>query len=396
LIRESLELSIDSLKHRKTNTILTVLGIVIGITAVISLMSIGEGFQYSIETQLQAAGSDKIMVMSASGGVMGGFLGEGLNDKDIDMIQGINGVEVAIGSLFKSVPMKFKKESLINNVIGLRTEDAENVFTQMKVFEINEGRYFKLNERGVAILGELAVEDVFEKELTIGDTVAIKGVNFKIIGVLKSTANRMRDSSLYIPMDQLRDMTDSKDSLTMVIAKVPDLDKIEKVADKIEEELDDEYGEGFYEASTTQQIAENVGSIFAVISFVLGGIASIALVVAGVGIANTMFTSVMERTKEIGVMKAIGATNIDVMQIFLIESSLLGLLGGVVGLFVGFLLSLLITIIAEGALPIPFKTIITLEMAIGGLLFSIIVGVISGIFPARTAAKLQPVDALRR
>ena len=109
MIRESLELSIDSLKHRKTNTILTVLGIVIGITAVISLMSIGEGFQYSIETQLQAAGSDKIMVMSASGGAMGGFLGEGLNDKDIDMIQGINGVEAAVGSLFKSVPMKFKK-----------------------------------------------------------------------------------------------------------------------------------------------------------------------------------------------------------------------------------------------------------------------------------------------
>jgi putative ABC transport system permease protein len=270
------------------------------------------------------------------------------------------------------------------------------MFTQMKIFEINEGRYFNLNEKGVAILGKGAAEDVFEKNPTIGDTVSIKGINFKIIGVLKSTANRMRDNSIFIPMDQLRDMTDSKDSLTMVIAKVPDLDKIEKIADKIEEELDDEYGEGFYDATTTQQIAENVGSIFAVISFVLGGIASIALVVAGVGIANTMFTSVMERTKEIGIMKAIGATNIDIMQIFLIESSLLGLLGGVVGLFVGFLLSSLITIIAEGALPIPFKTVISLEMAIGALLFSIIVGIISGIFPARTAANLQPVDALRR
>jgi len=359
-------------------------------------MSIGEGFQYSIETQLQAAGSDKIMVMSGSGGGMGGFLGEGLNDKDIDMIQGINGVEVAVGTLFKSISMKFKKESLINNVIGIRTEDAENMFTQMKVFEINEGKYFKLNEKGVAILGKGAAEDVFEKKPTIGDTVAIKGANFKIIGILKSTANRMRDNSIFIPMDQLRDMTNSKDTLTIIFAKVPDLNKIEDVADKIQEELDDEYGEGFYEATTAQQMLENVSSIFSVVSFVLGGIASIALVVAGVGIANTMFSSVMERTKEIGVMKAIGATNYNIMEIFLVESAILGFFGGIVGLLIGLLISYGISIIAADALPIPFQTVVTVEMAVGSIIFSMIIGILSGAFPARNASKLEPVEALRR
>ena len=389
-------MSLDSLKHRKTSSILTVLGIVIGITAIISLLSIGEGFQYSIETQLQAVGSDKIMVMAASEGVMmGGLFGEGLNDKDRDMIQKINGVEVAVGTLFKPLPMEFKKESLINNVIGIKNEDAENMFTQMKVFEINEGRYFKPNEKGVAVLGKGAAEDVFEKEPTIGDTVAIKGVNFKIIGVLKSTANRVRDNSIFIPMNQLRDMTDTKDSLSIIFAKVPNLDKIEEIADEIEEELDDEYGEGFYEATTSQQLLESVSSIFSVISFVLGGIASIALVVAGVGIANTMFTSVMERTKEIGVMKAIGATNFDIIQIFLVESAMLGLLGGIIGILLGVFISYGITLAAGDSLGVTFKATVTNEMILFSLGFSLAVGILSGIFPARRAAKLQPVEALR-
>jgi putative ABC transport system permease protein len=323
-------------------------------------------------------------------------MGEGLNEDNIDMVESVNGVEIAIGILFKSVPIKYKKENLIGSVMGIRSKDTENIFSEMKVFEIDRGRYFKSGERGVAFLGKKAAENLFEKEVNIGDSLYVKGEKFRVIGILKSTANNQRDNAVFIPMEQLREITGSKDALTMIFAKVSDTSKIEEIAEKIEEELDEEYGEGYYQATTSQQIAENVGSIFAILSFVLGGIASIALIVAGVGIANTMFTSVMERTKEIGVMKSIGATNYNVMEIFLVESALIGFFGGAIGSILGLLISQIITVAAGSFLPVPFKAVVTIEMIIMSLLFSFFVGIVSGIWPARRAAKLQPVDALRR
>ena len=370
------------------------LGIVIGITAIISLLSIGEGLQYAVTEQLNAVGSDKIIV-SSSGDFFASFMGEGLQEDDIDMIQDINGVEVAFGILFKTVPVKYKKESMIGQVIGIRIKDTKKIFDEMNVWEIDSGRYFKNGEKGVAMLGKRAAEDVFEREIGIGDTVYVKGENFKVIGILKSTANNQRDKSIFIPMEQLRDLTDTEEAITMIFVKVFDSSKADDVAEEIEKKLDDLYGEGYYQASTSQQIAESVGSIIAVLSFVLGGIASIALVVAGVGIANTMFTSVMERTKEIGVMKAIGATNYNVMEIFLVESGILGFIGGLIGTILGFIISQVITLLAGNIIPVPFRAVVSIEMMVFSLLFSFFVGVISGIWPARRAAKLQPVDALR-
>jgi len=394
LIKESIDLSIDSLRHRKVSSALTILGIVIGITAIVSLMSVGEGLQYSVSKQLESVGSDKIIITSGSD-IMSAFMGEGLKEDDIDMVESVNGVEIAVGVLFKSTPIRYRKENLIGQVIGMRSKDTEKIFDQMKVFEIDTGRYFKSGEKGVAMLGKMAAENLFEREINIGDSFYVKGEKFRVIGILKSTANNQRDKAVFIPMEQLRDITDSKDSITMIFAKVLDTSKIEKIAEEIQEELDEEYGEGYYKATTSEQLAKSVGSIFSILTFVLGGIASISLIVAGVGISNTMFASVMERTKEIGVMKAIGATNYNVMEIFLVESALLGLVGGVIGCTVGFTISQIITAVARNFLPVPFETVVTIEMIIMSLSFSVIVGVVSGLWPARKAAKMQPVEALR-
>ncbi len=394
MIKESLELSIDSLKHRKISSALTVLGIVIGITAIVSLLSVGEGLQYAVSKQLEAVGSDKIIITSGSD-IMSAFMGEGLKENDVDMVESEDGVEIAVGVLFKTIPIKYRKENLISQVIGVSSKDTQKILDQMKVWEIDSGRYFKSGEKGVAILGKMAVENLFEREINIGDSVYIKDENFKVIGIFKSTANNQRDKSIFIPLEQLREITDSKDSLTMIFVKVSDVSKTEKIADEIEEELDEEYGEGYYQATTSEQMAENVGSIFSILTFVLGGIASIALIVAGVGIANTMFASIMERTKDIGVMKAIGATNYNVMEIFLVESALLGFFGGLIGCTIGFILSQIITLVAGSFLPVPFETVVTIETIIMSLGFSIIVGIVSGLWPARKAAKMQPVEALR-
>ena len=200
---------------------------------------------------------------------------------------------------------------------------------------------------------------------------------------------------MMISLEDFRELVGGKDSLTMVYAQVSNVDNIDSVAKKIEKKLEDKYGENTISTMTSGQMAEMMDGIFSTVSFVIGGIASIAMIVAGVGIANTMFTSVMERTKEIGVMKAIGATDFDIIQIFLVESAMLGLLGGIIGVLLGLGIAYGITLAAGDSLGVAFEATVSNELILFSLGFSLVVGIASGIFPARRAAKLQPVEALR-
>ena len=400
MLKESLKISLDTLKHRKTSSILTVLGIVIGISAIISLLSIGIGLEQSISEQLEDIGSDKIMVMPGSGdgfdmSSFSAFLTESLTNKDVEIVEDISGVKMAAGILFKTLPVKYKEEVVTTYVIGGTVEAYNKMFLEMKIFEINEGRTVKEGDGGVAAIGSRIVDDVFEDEVKVGDTLYIKDKKFKVIGNLKSVGNSQDDQNVYITLDDMIELAGGKDSLTMIYAQVSNAENIDDVAERIEKKLEDKYGENTITTLTSEQMAEMMSSIFSFLTFVVGGIASISLIVAGVGIANTMFISVMERTREIGVMKAIGATNYNVMEIFLVESSLLGFFGGAIGCVIGYTLSRIINVVAVGMLPVTFEATVTIEMIIFSLLFSVIVGVVSGLWPARRAAKLQPVDALR-
>jgi len=397
MFQESLEISFDTLKHRKTSSILTILGIVIGISAIISLLSIGVGLEESISGQLEGMGSDKIMIMPGSSASfdLSTFLGEGLTDEDVETVEDMSGVKMTAGLLFKTLPVRYKDEVVTTYVSGGTPETYNKMFLEMKIFEIAEGRTVKEGESGVTAIGSRMVDDVFEEEVKIGDTLYIKDKKFKVIGNLKSIGNSQDDQNVYITLEDMRELVGGKDSLTMIYVQVSNPKNIDSIAEKIEDKLEDKYGENTITTLTSEQMAEMTSSIFSILTFVVGGIASISLVVAGVGIANTMFISVMERTKEIGVMKSIGATNYNIMEIFLVESALLGFFGGVIGCMIGYVLSRIINVFAAGMLPVTFEATVTMEMIIFCLLFSVIVGIVSGIWPARKAAKLQPVEALR-
>jgi putative ABC transport system permease protein len=397
ILEESLEIAIDTFKHRKISSFLTVLGIVIGIAAIISLISMGTGLERSLSEQLEAMGSDKILVMPGDeqGLSLAAFTGESLVDHDVEIIEDISGVKMAAGLLFKTLPVRYKDEVISTYVSGATEEAYNKLFLEMKIFEINEGRSINEGESGVVAIGSRIVDDIFEDEVKVGDTLYIKDKKFKIIGNLKSVGNAQDDQNVYLTLEDMRNLVGGKDSLTLIYVQASNQKNIDDVAERIEKKLENKYGDNTIITLTSEQMTEMTSSIFAVLSFVIVGIASISLVVAGVGIANTMFISVMERTKEIGVMKALGATNYDVIQIFLVESALLGLLGGIIGLAVGIGISYLINLFATDLIPVTFEATVTTEMMIWSLIFSTGVGIVSGLWPARKAAKLQPVEALR-
>jgi len=397
ILEESLEIALDTFKHRKLSSVLTVLGIVIGIAAIISLISMGTGLEISLSEQLEAMGSDKILVMPGDeqGLSLAAFTGESLVDNDVEIVEDISGVKMAAGLLFKTLPVRYKDEVISTYVSGATEEAYNKLFLEMKIFEINEGRSINEGESGVVAIGSRIVDDIFEDEVKVGDTLYIKDKKFKIIGNLKSVGNAQDDQNVYLTLEDMRNLVGGKDSLTLIYVQASNQKNIDDVAERIEKKLENKYGDNTIITLTSEQMTEMTSSIFAVLSFVIVGIASISLVVAGVGIANTMFISVMERTKEIGVMKALGATNYDVIQIFLVESALLGLLGGIIGLAVGIGISYLINLFATDLIPVTFEATVTTEMMIWSLIFSTGVGIVSGLWPARKAAKLQPVEALR-
>ncbi len=396
LIKESLKLSIDSLKHRKVSFGLTILGITIGIAAIVGLVSVGEGLKVAVSQQLEQFGADKIMIVpSFSGGLIGGaFLGEPLSDEDVKIVDRVNGVEMAVGLLVKTLPIEYKNEIETTFVSGLPAKESEKFFSEIQSFKLEEGRYFTSNEESVAVLGWKVANDVFEKKIKVGDSIKIKGKKLKVIGILKSIGNPTDDKAVVLPLETLREITGSGNEISMILAKA-DVSRINSIASSIEKKLNRKYGKNTFMAITSEQIMERVSSIFTIISFILGGIASIALIVAGVGVSNTMLTSVIERTREIGIMKAIGATNTNILEIFLIESALLGFIGGVIGCFVGTLFSSIVSFFASRMLSMKFEAVVTPQIILFSIIFSTIVGIISGLFPARRAAKLQPVEALR-
>jgi putative ABC transport system permease protein len=400
LIKESLELSLFSIRHRKISSALTILGIVIGISAIIGLVSIGQGLQQSVTQQLESFGPDKLIVSPGSAGstpvsAAAGTLSGSLSEDDVKKIEKISGVKTAAGVLLKALPITYKKEVETTYVVGINAKEASKIFLDINAFELDSGRYLKEGESGVIDIGSAVANDMFEKEISIGDTITIKNKKFKVIGIMKSIGNRQDDSEIYMPLSDLKVLVGGDNTVSIIFVKVSDTSRINQTSADIQKFLDKEYGKKTYSVTSSEQIAESVNSIFSLLSFVLGGIASISLVVAGVGISNTMFTSVIERTKEIGVMKAIGATNYNVMEIFLVESALLGIIGGAVGVIAGFLLSQVITLFAGQVLPVTFEAVVTPEMVALSLFFSVSVGVISGLWPARRAARLQPVEALR-
>src|SRR3989344_2463370 len=393
-------LAIGSLRKRFLRTLLTLIGIFIGIASVVALISLGQGMQAAINQQFSSVGTDKIIIQ----GVAAGFGPPGQNaagtvDKeDLELIKKVPGVNKAAGRLLRSVNLEYGTSVIVTFGASLPEEqEARDLVIDANNIKTKKGRMLKPGESNKILVGNhLWTIDHFSKDIALGSKMLINGKTFEVIGLLDKIGAG-RDESIMVNEDDMRELLNEKYKFSAIIVQTNE--KPAEVADRILRVIrkDRRQKEGFEDVtvSTSEDIIASINTILGVVQAVFIGIAAISLLVGGIGIMNTMYTSVLERTREIGIMKAIGARNNSILWIFLIESGLLGLAGGIIGVLLGAILSKIVELIGQGFVGDVLKASFHWHLIFGALAFSFFVGALSGILPARQAAKLQPVDALK-
>ncbi len=395
-------LAFNNLKRRKLRSWLTMIGIFIGIAAVVALISLGQGMQNYINEEFEKLGKDKIIIQSKSFGSPNQATSSSLalTENDLGLVRNINGVEWAIGMISKLGQIEFKKELQIAYIIGIEPEDIE-LMSEIQSFEIKDGRWIEPGDKYKVVIGyDHGYSDLWKREVEMGDTLLIENQEFKVIGIVEKIGNQYDDTSIYISKEAAREILSPGNELGSILVKAEENYSPEKVAETIERKLrnfrDEKEGQETFKVQTSEQLLQSFQNIFGVVQAVLVGIAAISLIVGGIGIMNTMYTSVIERTKEIGTMKAVGAKNSDILQIFLFESGLLGLVGGAIGVVIGIGLAKAVEYsLSSGGFEGLLQASISAYLILGSLAFSFIIGTLSGILPAMQASKLKPADALR-
>ena len=396
--------SIKGLRRRKLRSWLTLIGIFIGIAAVVALVSLSQGMQNAINEQFKKIGANRIII--SPGGIFFGPMGselsvEQLAEHDINLINKVNGVKQAIGVLAKTAKIEFKDEVKYISVMGMPIDtESKKMWEEVGFFDIKEGRQIRGGDKYKANIGYNIAYEMFDKDIRNGDKIKVEEQVFEVVGVQKKAGTGVHDIIMRIPIDTARDLFNEPDDISTIFTTAKKGFKPGDVAEDIKKAMRKDRnlkkGDEDFSVQTSEQLIARFNIIMDVVQVVLVGIAAISLLVGGIGIMNTMYTSVLERRREIGIMKAIGARNSDILLIFLLESGVLGLIGGAIGIVLGIGIAKLGEIIAFSMGASVLKAQISFVLVTGALLFSFFIGSISGVFPAMQASKLNPVDALRK
>jgi putative ABC transport system permease protein len=399
---ELLNIALKNVGKRKKRTALTMLGVFIGIAAVVALVSLGEGLQQTINAQFEKIGADKIIIQAKEIGFGGQFAPGQLREHELDVIENAHGVTQVAGALFRSAQVRFNDVQRTQYIISVpETAKALALIATFNSWEADQGRLLTHRDRGKAVIGyNLAHKNVFGKNVQLGDKLDVNGLQAEVVGILKRIGDPGADAGISLAEADVRGILNETDAFSYIAVQSAKGENPEQVAESIKRVLrkdrHQKEGKEDFSVQTSTQFIEAFNAVLNIIQAVFVGIALISLLVGGIGIMNTMYTSVLERTRDIGVMKAIGARNRDVLGLFLIESGMLGLAGGVIGVLLGAGISKAVEIGANAAFgPGTIYAAFPWYLIIGALAFSFVVGAASGVLPARRASKLKPVDALR-
>jgi putative ABC transport system permease protein len=407
-----LSMAWENMKQRKLRTTLTTLGVLIGITAILAVTSLGEGFRTMVTEQIEYFELDVVMVMPS---MLDPQAKPYLTHEDAQNISQIDKVTVATPVMQTMTVLYNEGKNVTTFLLAVNFTEFGMIYPER--LDLEEGRLPQPNENDTIVLGYGAAhrrsDETFAKA---GDnvTMMVKGLlgwepyNVTIAGVLKESGEGMLislDDAVFMPLNVAETMLkiDHIAPINMIFVKVADSDYSEDVAEEIEDMFEDKVM-----TFVPGVMVQRAGNILDMVELFLAGIAGIALLVAGVGIMNIMTVSVMERTREIGILKAIGAKNRNILSMFLAEAALIGLTGGLLGIPAGyglahFLSYALSTIRPQssnglfqgGGMALNITPVLSLSWVVGALVFGIVVSLLFALYPARKAAKLDPVEALR-
>lgn len=398
-----IKLAFISLGRNKLRSFLTALGIIIGVTSVVAMVALGQGAYFSVQENISKMGTNLIMVMPG-GGMRRGFHGPRgsvttLTPEDADAISrdcpSVGKITPIVRSSGQAV---FGNSNWSTNVMGVN----EN-YLSIASREVSQGRYFSHTEiRGghkVCVIGQTIVENLFGNLNPIGQTIRFKKMPMMVIGVLKERGEVAmgggdQDDTVLMPFSVVQRRLLGITHVQMIHLSARTPEAVESAKEEISQLLKRRHRirdgqEDDFDIRTQDDIAEMAGATLTIIGLLLGSIASVSLMVGGIGIMNIMLVSVTERTREIGIRMAIGARTTDILYQFLVESVVLSCVGGTVGILGGFALSQIIGQFVEFA-PVVSNTSIVVSF-----LFSGAVGIFFGLYPAWKASQLDPIEAFR-
>ncbi len=398
--KEIAKMALTFFKKDKTRAVLTVIGVIIGIFMILLVTGIGEGIVQNTKKEFESFGNDKLFVVPVSEKDFS-FAGAGrrvtnkLYKEDVDAIKNIKGIKRISYMVWNRARVEFKGEGLDISVYGV---NGRAMFDQWKdYFKIKEGRILRDNDGYSAVIGYDVAYELFDKDIKVGDKININGKEFRVVGILEKVGNSFSqtdDQSIMINIDKAREIFGDlllKNEVSYISIQVEDENKVEeikkaveaKIARKHKVSLDDKD----FTVLTSKYIKEQTNSILSLVSLSSIIIAGISSIIGALGISNTMFTSVAEKRRIIGIMRAIGMKRRDVVKLFIAESAIIGGIGGLIGIGLSLTIGYLLTMFNVPFVVNPIVLFLT-------FLYGIAVGIIAGLIPSLESTKITPIEAI--
>lgn len=384
-ILQSIKMALRSIKGNKLRSVLTMLGIIIGVSSVIVLVSIAQGSTSNVTSQINNLGTNLITINTFGTDLS-------LTEDKIEKLKDINGVKAISPVVSGRVTVKKDKTSSQTTLTGTNSD-----YETVRNAKVNSGRFITELDleyrQKIAVIGSTTAQNLFGNENPVGQYIQLDGNSFKVVGVLASKGSSMGQSGddvVIVPLSTAERLTKTT-SINQVYLQGKSGQNMNIVVAEVKNEMASMYPNQTdnYSVMNQQDLMSTMSSVTNTMTMMLGGIAGISLLVGGIGIMNIMLVSVSERTKEIGIRKAIGAKRQDILLQFLVESVVLSAMGGIIGILFGLGLGEILGSVFS--MTVTFSS----SVVIFSFVFSLVVGVVFGVFPANKASKLNPIQALR-
>ena len=389
---ENIKMALMSVKAHKMRSILTMLGIIIGVAAVIVVVAIGQGGEAMLKSQIAGDGNTIEVFYQPSEEEMqqGKWEENPFTQEDIRQLEVIEKVSNVVASSSEFSTARLREEEAETSITGIN-----EAYLDVNQLKVEKGRSFTsadfLGGRRVAIVSAAMQEELFEGKSPIGEIIRIGVQPVEVIGVLEKPTGLFAFGSVetYIPWTAMRNMlgTSNYSQVTLQVENADDIQPIGERATTVLNQLHDT--DDSYQVINMEEIAQGIGQVTTIMTTIIGSIAGISLLVGGIGVMNIMLVSVTERTREIGIRKSLGATRQQILLQFLVESIILTLIGGIIGIILGAGTAYLVSFFAD------WPSLISWQVVLGAVLFSMLIGIAFGLLPANKASRLDPIDSLR-